>query len=119
MTHRVATMERAEISRISRQGFIDDPGGPSVLVLVERRRTRKEARTAASATDITRYRFAGGAICRLITVIRWFSDYTAKWFRETKTVTSTRVRRSSRLAERLPVSYFRSKDVTRLNCPLP
>jgi hypothetical protein len=32
-----------------------------------------------SATDITRYRFAGGAICRLIRVIRWFGDYTAKW----------------------------------------
>ena len=32
-----------------------------------------------AATDITRYRFAGGAICRLIRVIRWFGDYTAKW----------------------------------------
>src|ERR1019366_6033855 len=39
-----------------RQGFTDYPGGPSVLVLGERRRTRKQARTATSATDITRYR---------------------------------------------------------------
>src|ERR1039457_4675330 len=75
-------MERAEIGRISRQGFTDDPGGPSVLVLVERRRTRKQARTAASATDITRYRSAGGAICRLIRVIRWFGvSAQVDWFR--------------------------------------
>src|ERR1035437_6880907 len=78
MTHRAATMERAEIGRISRQGFTDDPGGPSVLVLVERRRTRKQARTATSATDITRYRSAGGAIC-LIRVIRWFGDNALMW----------------------------------------
>jgi hypothetical protein len=38
----------------SRQGFTNDPGGPSVLVLVERRRARKQARTATSAADITR-----------------------------------------------------------------
>jgi hypothetical protein len=36
-----------------RQGFTDDPGGPSVPVLVERRRTREQVRTATSATDIT------------------------------------------------------------------
>ena len=45
----------------------------------ERRRARKQVRTATSATDITRYRSAGGAICRLIRVIRWFDDVTSKW----------------------------------------
>jgi hypothetical protein len=39
-------------SFLVRQGFTDDPAGPSVLVVVERRRTRKQARTATSATDI-------------------------------------------------------------------
>src|ERR1019366_3687532 len=80
MIHRTATMERAEIGRISRDGFTDDPGGPSVLVLVERRCTRKQARTAAGATDNTRYRSAGGAICRPIRVIRWFGDFPSGGF---------------------------------------
>jgi hypothetical protein len=44
----------------------------------ERRRARKQARTATSATDITRYRSAGGAICRLTRVIRWFGDFSVK-----------------------------------------
>src|ERR1039458_5272638 len=37
------------------------------------------ARTATSATDITRYRSAGGAICRPIRVIRWFGDFPLMW----------------------------------------
>ena len=32
-----------------------------------------------AATDITRYRAAGGAICRLIRVIRWFGDNSSGW----------------------------------------
>ena len=38
-------------------------------------------RQLVSPTDITRYRSAGGAICRLIRVIRWFGDKPSTWTR--------------------------------------
>ena len=53
-SHVVALDGSSLVVSAGREGFTDDPGGPSVLVLVERRRTRKQARTATSATDITR-----------------------------------------------------------------
>ena len=37
------------------------------------------SRHRGTASDITRYRSAGGAICRPIRVILWFGDVTSKW----------------------------------------
>src|ERR1019366_3093328 len=48
-SHVVALDGSSLVVSAGREGFTDDPGGPSVLVLVERRRTREQARIATSA----------------------------------------------------------------------
>ena len=52
---------------------------------------RQDIREGRLGTDNTRYRSAGGAICRLIRVIRWFNDFSLMCLTQRHYTTSNRL----------------------------